>query len=255
MAEPTRSSGRAGAPNEAKPLSPLRWLKEQARPTPGIGLYKSISRVGSALPSGRTTCTAQGGYALLIAGDAPLGPNGWTPRLKGEWASHGECQSAAISVITGWTRERTKAARLSSRGRARTASCSGGDPVTATCQPRLEAGKAYAGARGGRERDMGMRMAGAMLAGWALSAASPASGQTPAAPVTTPIRGTGTTVTGQPLRSRRRPFSLSPIASRSRRAGSSRPTSTLVALRLCRVRRDPGDQPRAGTVSDSRRDK
>ena len=57
---------------------------------------------------------------------------------------------------------------------------------------------------------MGMRMAGAMLAGWALAAACSASGQTPAAPgaVTTPIVRTGTTVTGQPLRVPPAPFQL-----------------------------------------------
>lgn len=54
-----------------------------------------------------------------------------------------------------------------------------------------------------------MRMAGAMLAGWALAAACPASGQTPAAgAVTTPVVRTGTTVTGQPLRVPPAPFQL-----------------------------------------------
>jgi len=57
---------------------------------------------------------------------------------------------------------------------------------------------------------MGMRAAGAMLAGWALAAACPAAGQTPAATgaVTTPIVRTGTTVTGQPLRVPPSPFEL-----------------------------------------------
>ena len=49
---------------------------------------------------------------------------------------------------------------------------------------------------------MGMRAAGAMLAGWALAAACSASGQAPPAPaaVTIPIVRAQTTVTGQPLR-------------------------------------------------------
>lgn len=57
---------------------------------------------------------------------------------------------------------------------------------------------------------MGMRMAAAMVAGWALAAAWPASGQTPAANgvVTTPVVRTETTVTGQPLRVPPAPFQL-----------------------------------------------
>lgn len=57
---------------------------------------------------------------------------------------------------------------------------------------------------------MGMRMAGAMLAGWAFAAAWPASGQAPAATgaATTPLVRTRTTVTGQPLRVPPAPFEL-----------------------------------------------
>lgn len=57
---------------------------------------------------------------------------------------------------------------------------------------------------------MGMRTAGAMLAGWALAAACSASGQAPAGPgaVTNPVVRTETTVTGQPLRVPPAPFQL-----------------------------------------------
>jgi len=57
---------------------------------------------------------------------------------------------------------------------------------------------------------MGRRVAGAMLAGWALAAAGPAPGQAPAAAgaVTTPIVRTETTVTGQRLRVPPAPFEL-----------------------------------------------